>query len=172
MQHEDMNAWQETLHGLMQDQLVPPKRIAFRLHRHSDYLSDVCRRDRVDPIAIFNAILQEAESYARTDPQRMLAISHRIFRLLTVGTGFYASYVSPALAGDAKHCDDLRDQIGPLMQDLGGAVDSLCDIVRDGAINESDAPSIAEMDFKINRLSQLLSRLHIEVHARYVGAVK
>ena len=169
---EDMNAWQETLHNIIGDQLVQPKRVARRLHRHFDYLSDICRRDRVDPFAVFNAILQEAEAYAHTDPQRMLAIAHRVFQLLTIGTGFYVGWTSPSAISAKSDLRDLRKHIPTLLNDLAGVVEHLCDIAEDHRIDDSDDASIEAFGFKVNRLNQLLSRLHIEVHARRNAGVR
>lgn len=163
--HQDMNAWQEVLHQLIADQLVQPKRIAFRLQRHSEYLSDVCRRDRVDPIAIFNAILQEAESTFGVNPQRTLTLAQRIFTLLTVGTNFYFQWAHPLAVTDAK-LDDLWRHVADLLKDLGRAIDSLREITKDGRVTESDDVAIAEFDVKANRLIQLFQRLHVEIHAR------
>jgi len=160
-----MNGWQTTLYDLVfVEQLVQPKRVAARLHRHPDYLSDICRRDRVDPVAAFNAILQEAQAYFPADPQRSLAIAHRVFKPLLIGTSFYVNFTPPnAAMGDLG---DLRNKVGSLLRDLAGAVDSLCEIESDGEVDADDDPSIAEFDLKVNRLTGLLSQLHLAIHTR------
>lgn len=164
---EDMNAWQETIYDLVfRRQVVPPKAIALRLHRHSDYLSDICRRERVDPVAVLNAILQEAEHY---DQQRRAAVALPILGLLLNGTRWFAVHAG-ADDSPLKDVGDLRDQIAPLLSDLSGAVDSLCAIARDGRIDAADDPSIAEFDAKVNRLTRFLADLGRSIHAARAGA--
>lgn len=159
-----MNGWQAALYNIVfVEQLVEPKRVAARLHRHPDYLSDICRRERTDPLAVFNAILQESERCARTDPARMLTIANAVFGQLTIGTRFYPNWASAVPAGDLG---DLRDQISVLLNSLSGAVDALCDIERDGRVTQDDDPQIAAFDVQATRLGQLLAQLQQTLHAR------
>ncbi len=156
-----MNAWQDTLYDLcFQLDLVNPKAIAHRLHRARNYLSDVCRRDRVDPIAIFNEILKDAEPLAVSDPRRHAQIGTAVFGLLCSGTRWFPAYVAPEPAASPTSSADftrLCEHAGILCEDLGGVVKSLAAIERDGQYNEADDAEINGFQVK---MQQLIARLH------------
>jgi len=154
-----VNRWQEVLYALCfgPGAVVEPKRIAYRLHKASNYLSDICRRDRVDPLAVFNEILREAEPLAKTDPQRFLAVATPIFQLLTEGTRWFPAYVDAQVA-ERMPFDRLCAQTGTLLKDLGGALDSLAAVEKDGRYDSEDDPSINEF---IHHSAQLIHRLQM-----------
>ena len=141
MSLEPMNRGQEVIHDLAyRNGLVNPKRIAYRLHRRHDYLSDICRRERVDFFAVANAILLEAEAaYYPHDVQRFAAVCGPIIDLLMGGTRWMATHVDPGLA-DHPSYSKLCSQVGALMEDLGCAISSIAAIEADGRVDAEDDP--------------------------------
>lgn len=191
---ELVNSWQEVLYDIcFRADLVNPKRIAFRLHKASDYLSDICRRERVDPLAVFNVILQEIEPMAKTDPQRFFLIAHRIFSLLIANTRWvvqYAGHEQPLNLSYNRLCE----QTGILCENLGVAIKSLSQkscgtgfpagrsmsepvigigsksiarIEADGKYDENDDADMAECLHKINQLNQRFGAIAIEIQSEF-----
>ena len=167
MAMDPMNRWQEIMHDLAyKSGLVNPKRIAYRLHHRHDYLSDICRRDRVDPFAVANAMLLEAEAaYYPHDVQRFAAVCGPIIDLLLGGTRWMATHVDPTLA-DHPTYNNLCSQVGALMEDLGGAINSIAAIDADGRVDAEDDPHIAEFEHKAGLLDQRLAALRLEIRRR------
>ena len=167
-----VNRWQEVLHGLcIRDEVVNPKRIALRLHKAWDYVSDICRRERVDPFAVFNAILQEAEPLTPANTATMLRIAGPIFGLLTQGTNWTAHYVPPV---DTHTLDYKRlcEQTGTLIEDLGGLVKTLANIEADSAYNADDDVHIDEFGVKAGQLQARLEAMKFELARRRKQGVR
>ena len=162
---KEMNAWQETLHTLFKHHLIDPKRIAFRLHKHSDYLSDICRRERVDPFAVANEVLKEMAPLAKQDLPRFLAVTGPIISLLLDGTNWMPQYLDPSVEADTSYTK-LCKQTGMLCEDMGGAIKSLAEIEEDGKYDETDDVHIAEFRHKVDLLIQRLSCLSRELERR------
>jgi len=161
-----VNAWQEVIHDIVyKRQLVSPGRIAYRLHRHSDYLSDICRRERVDPFAVANEILKEAQAIAGHHPEQMMEICSRIISLLFDGTRWFAQYVDPGMHHDTTY-NRLCEQTGLLCEDLGGAIKALARVERDGTYNADDDPHIDECQAKIGQLVSRLQVLAVQLRER------
>jgi len=161
-----MNSTQQTLHRiLMVDGLVTPKAVAFRLHKHPDYLSDICRRERVDFFAVANEILKEVHPLAATDLPRYLSVVSPIAALLFTGTGLNFYYLDPKLiAGIDYH--SLCEFTGTLCQTLGSAIQSLARIEADGVYDDGDDAEIASCLHKIGLLSQRLNSLTFALQQR------
>ena len=171
MKSDDMNAWQEVLHDVIfGSQLINPKRIAFRLHRHSDYLSDICRRERVDPFAVANEILKEAELQCAGDLPRFLAVCRPILALLIDGTNWMPTYVAPDVAANLSYTK-LCEHTGTLCEDIGGAIKALAQIEADGQYDEQDDTAIAEFQHKAGLLTHRLSALGMELQRRRAARV-
>ncbi len=160
-----MTPSQETLYGLcFRQQLVAPQQLAYRLHKYTDYISDVCRRDRVDFMSIFNEILRGSEHLAATDPQRLFSVADPIAKLLFAGTGWNAMYVTPGTpSGDFA---SLCHQTGEMMKDLGGCIESLAAIEADGVVDESDDVRIQEFGNKAELLNTRLKSILVELCRR------
>ena len=161
-----MNASQEILWELCYGKrgLVNAQAIGYRLHKAYDYCSDVCRRERVDFLAIFNEILRLADGLAHSDPARMLAIAGPIHHLLYRDTGWIAIHVATIDRRGDDNFERLCEQTGILLEDLGGAIKALARIEQDGSYDDSDDPQIQEFTHKsgclIGRLQSLCAALH------------
>lgn len=160
-----VNAWQETVHRLIHTQRVNAKRIAFTLHRASDYLSDICRRERVDPFAVCNAILKEAERRDLGDVPRFIETCNPIIGLLFDGTHWMATFVPDSDTAPTAYTK-LCEQAGILCEDLGGTIKALAKIEADGAYDEKDDPQISECHLKAGLLIERLKALQVELHHR------
>ncbi len=172
MEDGPVNSSQEVIHRLcFVEDLVPPKRIARRLHMHANYLSDVCRRDRVDFLAICNEILKDAEPLAETDLTRYSAICLPILRLVIEGTSWGMTFVPKGLPEDTTYVK-LCEQVGVLCEDLGGTITALAQIESDGVVDENDDPTIAECQHKIGLLVHRLQVLSQELHRRRAARVQ
>ena len=163
---EPMNRSQEVLHDLLfVRELLSAKRVAWRLHKARNYLSDICRRDRVDFLAVFNEILKEAEASAQDNPPLMMAIAGPIAELLVDGTHWHFEYdLAPPRtpAGYVQLCE----QTGNLMEDLGGAIKAIARIEADGEYDERDDADIAECQQKLALLVQRCRALRTELSIR------
>ena len=167
MDQRPVNRWQEVLYGLCigAAAFVNPKALAHRLHRAQDYISDICRRERVDPMAVFNQILRDAEAYARTDVRRFAKVSRAIFPLLLDGTNWQVQHYDPASVVE-NDLHKLCEQAGVLMQDLGTAIVSLSTIERDGDYDRDDDPDIAEFQLKADQLVTRIRAIQLELCRR------
>lgn len=150
-----VNHWQEVLYELClgSHSMVEPKRIAHGLHRAHNFISDICRRERVDPLAVFNEILRQAEH--RPFDQRV-AIAGQVYPLLFCGTGWQLVYVQ--LPPGSAQVDRLYEHTGILLKDLGGALEALAHIERDGRYDEADDPQIEEF---LTKSVQLVNRVQL-----------
>lgn len=166
MDARDMNSTQQVLHRiLIEDALIPPKAIAFRLHKHVDYLSDICRRERVDFFAVANEILKEVKPLAESDPHRYLSVVTPIANLLFAGTGLNYYYIDPKLIAGVNF-KSLCELTGTLCQAMGSAIQSLARIEADGKYDENDDVEIASCLHKLGLLSQRLSILTVALQQR------
>lgn len=163
---EPMNRSQEVLHDLLfVRELLSAKRVAWRLHKARNYLSDICRRDRVDFLAVFNEVLREAEASATNNPPLMLAIANPIATLLVEGTNWHLEY-NPAPPQTHAGYVQLCEQTGNLMEDLGGAIKAIARIEADGEYDERDDADIAECQQKLSLLVQRCHALRTELSIR------
>jgi hypothetical protein len=163
---QPVNSWQQAIYDLcFATGLVEPKRIEFRLHKAVNYLSDICRRDRVDPFSVCNAILLEIEPLARTDPARFFAVANRIFSLLCVGTQWAHTWVDPQAPCRLKYRELCR-HTGVLLEDLGGAMTALAAVEDDGRIDASDDAGISEFLAKAQSLKRHLDSVSVELQRR------
>ena len=166
MDAREMNSAQQVLHRILfEDALVTPKAVAFRLHKHVDYLSDICRRERVDFFAVANEILKEARPLAETDLYRYLAVVNPIANLVFANTGINYYYVDPRLAAGIDF-KSLCEVTGTLCQAMGSAIQSLARIEADGKYDENDDVEIASCLHKFGVLSQRLQTLTIALQQR------
>lgn len=158
-----MNPSQRLLNAIvLQDQLVNPKRIEYLLGKARNFISDACRRDRVDFVTIFNTILCDTEPLWATDPAKAAAISMPICQLLLDGTRLMVVRVErhdveteiPALSATC-------DRIGTLLRDLGSLVETIGRIEADGVVDESDDVALMELS---SRTGQLVNQI------RFIGA--
>lgn len=171
---EPVNSWQAIVHNLMTSGLVIAGRIAFRLHRAPNYLSDICRRDRVDPFAVCNEILKQADDdfkkgHIPLDTYRQICIP--IITLLLDGTGWAAQYVSPGVEATMSG-NKLCEQAGILCEDLGGTLKAFAAVEDDGKYNEQDDVRIGECDIKIGMVISRLQAMRIELHRRRSAGVQ
>lgn len=153
--NKPVNRWQEVLHDLCISGTVNPKAIAHRLHKYGDYLSDICRRERVDPMAVFNAILIDADR--RLDPADRLALAAPIMGLLVDGTTWTFYQHTPLRADDSFR--SLLENTGVMCEDLGGAIRSLARIEADGHIDSADDADIEECQQKMRMLMGRITNL-------------
>lgn len=166
MEDGPVSSSQELIHRVcFVDNLVPPKLIARRLHMHSNFISDACRRPRVDFMAIFNRFVEFAEQYAEVDAGRHNAICIPIFNLLTDGTSWAARYVPQALPPDTDYTR-LGGQVGELFETLGGAIKSLTRIESGGKVDANDGPDIDLCQHRIGSLVHRLQALSQELEHR------
>lgn len=158
-----MNPSQALLNEIVfQDQLVSPKRIEFLLRKARNYISDACRRDRVDFVTIFNTILRDTEPLWATDPARAAAIAMPICQLLLDGTRLLAVRVERHEAGDdVPALSTTCDRVGALLRDLGSLVETIGRIEADGVVDESDDVALMELS---SRTGQLVNQI------RFIGA--
>ncbi len=161
-----VNRWQEVLYDIcFVHELVSAKLLAHKLHKSTDYISDICRRERVDPVAVFNEILKISESVAESNPPLAVAIAGPIGDLITGGTRWQLNWVPPArqtTAGYVKLCE----QAGGLCEDLGGAIKAIARIEADGKYDDADDADIAECQTKIAMLTRNLRLLSVELNRR------
>ena len=161
-----VNNSQEVLYNIcFEQELITPKRVGFRLHRSRDYISDICRRDRVDYMAVFNEMLKEAEAFAATNPMRLMAVAVPIFRLLTQGTTWVAHHISPEQTLSLPY-ERLCEQTGTLLKDLGGAIEAIAKIEADGQYDEADDVNIEEFVAKAGILGDRLAAMVCELTRR------
>jgi len=161
-----VNNSQEVLHNIcFEQEHVTAKRVGFRLHKSRDYISDICRRDRVDYMAVFNECLQEAETFAATNPMRLMAVAVPIFRLLTQDTNWVAHHVSPEQCLRLPY-GRLCEQTGTLLKDLGGAIEAIAKIEADGQYDEADDANIDEFVAKAGILGDRLGAMVCELTRR------
>jgi hypothetical protein len=167
---ELMNRSQEVLHDLCFVRgLIPAKALAYRLHKAPGFIDDICRRDRVDFVAVFNECLRFGEALAQTNPAWMLAIAGPIFALVTEGTRWSADWSGPLPEKDMQYTR-LCEQAGLLCEDLGGALKAMAAIESDGRYTESDDAAIAEFQTKSQLLVGRLRVLLVEVTRRRAAA--
>ena len=171
---EPVNSWQAIVHSLMTSGLVVAGRIAFRLHRAPNYLSDICRRERVDPFAVCNEILKQADADFKTgripvETYRQICIP--IITLLLDGTHWMATYVDPDVKAPASYTK-LCEQAGTLCETLGGTLKALAAIEDDAKYNEQDDAEMAAFDIKAGQLIRQLTALQIELHRRRSAGVQ
>ncbi len=165
MAHETMNRSQELLHEIcLAKQLVCSKHVAHRLHRHATYISDICTRDRVDFVGVFNEILRGIEPALATNFAIGNQIASPILNLLMEGTNWVAYWYNPAQRpNDFPH---LCQQTGVLLEDLGGAIKTLAAIEGDGKIDDADDVHIEEFCQKVSQLQTRLAHMTLEVKRR------
>lgn len=165
-----MNRWQEVLWGICYGprSLVNPKAVAYRLRKAYDYCSDICRRERVDPFAVFNEALRQVDHLAATDPRTLLTVATPITNLLFDGTGWMAVHADTVCDGNADATDvpQLCGQTGVLLKDLGGALESLARVESDGCYTSEDDANIAEFRLKAGQCISRLQLLCAELHRR------
>lgn len=153
-----MNKSQTLLHDLVfEKQLVAPKRIEFLLRRPANYLSDVCRRERVDFLSLFNTILCDIESLWERDVARAARIACPILDLLVEGTRFVVVRVEPLDAQADAPLAATCDRVGALLRDLGALVETIGRIEADGVVDERDDVRLLELQ---SRTGQLVNQLH------------
>jgi len=168
-----VNRWQEVLYDLcFVRELVHAKHLSYRMGKAHNYISDVCRRDRVDALYIFNLILQDARSLAVDQPAKLTAIAMPIINLLLENTGWTAYFVHPDIAAPARavSVEDLHNATAVMLENVAELVRSLGGILKDGVVNESDQARVAEFDVKVGGLFQHLNALTTELHKRVVEA--
>lgn len=166
---EPMTRSQEVLYDLcFVHGLVPAKTIGYGLHRSANYISDICRRDRVDFMAVFNEALKVADRCAASNPMLMMAIAGPIAGLLVSGTNFQLEHNDAPPPPTATQADyrTLCEQTGSLMEDLGGAVKSIARIECDGVYDESDDADIEECQSKLALLIRRARALSAELDVR------
>ncbi len=164
-----LTRWQETFHKLfVEEALLPAKAVANRLHRHPSYVADVYRADRprIDPFAIANATLIEAEQFATNDPDKMAEVARRMFSLLTDGTSWTHQRVPDTGLMPFK---TLLAETGPLLEDLGTAIKSVAQIEADGKYTPGDAEGVAMFANKAVLLSERLLAMSVELKRRMKG---
>lgn len=169
-----VNSWQAVVHNLIQSGLVIAKRIAYRLHRDPDYLSDICRRERVDPFAVCNEILKQADDDFQK--QRICLDKYRQICIPTIcllldGTDWMAAYVDPRVESATSYTK-LCEQAGTLCETLGGTLKALASIEDDGQYNEQDDANVSAFDIKAGQLVRQLQALQVELHRRRSARVQ
>ncbi|MCH8853840.1 MAG: hypothetical protein IID41_14485 [Planctomycetes bacterium] len=161
-----VNLWQQVLYDLcFVLDLVNPKVLEHKLHRARSFISDICRRERVDPLPVFNVILRDAEALIPTDPVRAFAIAQPIMALMIADTGWFLEH-NPPVAGAAVNYNRLCEQAGTLCKTLGGTIESLARIEADGVVNQADDPEIAKCLTHIEVLRSKLRLLSVELRRR------
>ncbi len=169
-----VNSWQAVVQDLMLSGAVTAKDVASRLHRAPDYLSDICRRERVDPFAVCNEILKQADRKLRNKdipPEKYMHICCPVLNLLLSDTRWSAVYGAPneeSATSSAKLCE----QAGLLCEVLGGTLKALASIEADGRYDEQDNVRIGEYDMQAGRLVNLLQGLQLELHRRRSARVQ
>ncbi len=159
-----MNRAQRLLHELVRDQQVHAKGLAFRLHKHADFICDILRREHVDYTAIFNEILRSLDARLRAGDLTAFDTAREIFQLFTDGTHFVGMWIQPA--APAMPFEKLCAQTGELLKDLGGAIEALAVIESDGKVDEGDDARIAEFTQKVEAVSVRLKTIMHELQRR------
>jgi hypothetical protein len=166
-----MNRTQVVIYNLCYgpDALVNPKQVAHVLLRmRHDYLSDICRRERVDFPAAINAILVWSETHL--DDVHKTIVAARLLPLITDNTR-WVSYRPPAMpAQSGGDLAGLCGDAGGLMEDLGGAIRSLARIEADGRVTAGDAPDIEEFQAKSALLIERVLAIKAELMSRAMEA--
>ncbi len=171
---EPVNSWQAVVHSLMAGGLVVAGRIAFRLHRAPDYLSDICRRERVDPFAVCNEILKQADEDFKKGRIPLETYQHiciPIITLLLDGADWMAAYIAPG-AEATMSGNKLCEQAGILCEDLGGTLKAFASVEDDRKYDEHDDVRIGECDIKIGLVISRLQAMRIELHRRRSAKVQ
>lgn len=159
-----VNRWQQVLHDLCFSlDAVNPKLLAYHLHKARNWVSDVCRRERVDPFPIFNQILKQAQSLIPHCPVKALQVAGPVADLLTAGTNWHLYYKPGDEDVDYRK---LCEQAGALCTTLGGTIESLARIEADGVIDERDDAEIESCLTKIGALRINLDQLQVELLRR------
>jgi hypothetical protein len=169
-----VNSWQAVVHDLIHSGFVIAKRIAFRLHADPDYLSDICRRDRIDPFAVCNEILKQADEdfqRQRIPLQHYQQVYLPVLALLLDGTHWMAQHVGPDVQSATSYTK-LCAQVGILCEDLGGTVKALAAIEDDGKYNEQDDVNMGEFDVRAGQLISRVQAMRIELHKRHAARVE
>jgi len=167
-----MTRSQEVLYDLCFERgLVPAKALAYRLGKSTNYISDCCRRDRVDFGVIFNEILKIAGQVAQTDQAIALQIAGPVAALIVGDTPFYL-HMHDRPSGSQDDYVRLCEQTGTLMEDLGGAVRAIARIERDGRYDESDDADIAECESKLGLLIVRARQLAMDLRQRRTARSK
>ncbi len=161
---DDMNRAQRLLHDLVMEQVVHGKSLAFRLHRHADFISDILRRPHTDYTAIFNEILRDIDGKLRKGDMSAFEIARRIFELITDGTNFIGFWIQPA--PQSMPFEKLCAQTGELLKDLGGAIEALAAIEGDGQVDCNDDVRISEFTQKVEAVSVRLKSIMHELQRR------
>ena len=136
------------------EQLVEPKRVARQLHRHPNYLSDICRREHVDWMCVFNEVLKYGERFA-ADPARVAAIAAPVLHLLLADTGWMAFRQGPVEAS-TDSLPRLCKAVGILLTDVGAIIETIAEIEDDGVVDEQDDVRVTELKIKAQALTQKL----------------
>jgi hypothetical protein len=169
MNGRPMNTSQEVLYDLCFGAgQINPKALTYRMHRTRDWAWDICRRERVDFVAVFNEVLKMIEPLAQTNPMAVMNIAARIFHPLIDGTswGFHFNY-PPAV--NAAAWPQLCQQTAFLLQELGTVLECLGAIEEDGHYDADDDTNIDKFNVQWKALAQRLEGIAAELHRRRAG---